>query len=119
MIVLLLGNLFMALVLADDTGFKQGDNVHQEEEKGWLERHSHFIIIVVLGLLIFSLLIWYVVKSIQGMRKRLAVENEKHRFLTEQLTGARPYQPHPISEIVPTSQHGYQKMDSTPHVHRY
>ncbi|KAI9307242.1 hypothetical protein BJ944DRAFT_262224 [Cunninghamella echinulata] len=42
----------------------------------WLNQDHRFILIIVIGLFMLSLTVWYVVHSIKKMRKRLKEENE-------------------------------------------
>lgn len=102
----------------DDTGFKQNDNTAEPEQESWLKKNDRYIFIIVIGLLIVGLLIWYIVRSVKDMRKRLALENEKQMYMLEQATAANPYQQPPST--MPLQQHGYQKFDTVPHhTHRY
>ncbi|CDS13247.1 hypothetical protein LRAMOSA05425 [Lichtheimia ramosa] len=110
--------LFMATAAlaqsVDDTGFKENDNTAAPEQESWLKKNDRYVFVIVIGLLIVGLLIWYIVRSVKGMRKRLALENEKQMYMLEQATAANP------TSTMPLQQHGYQKFDTVPHhTHRY
>ncbi|KAI9470432.1 hypothetical protein BDB00DRAFT_880135 [Zychaea mexicana] len=128
-IFLLTAALFWSYALAqttsvDDTGFNQGDNEADAEQKSWLEQNHRYVFVIVIGVLVLALLIWYIVRSVKGMRKRLEHDNEKQLYMIQQATaGGGGYQS-PINETIPVSQHGYQKFDSPAnapvyHTHRY
>lgn len=90
----------------DDNGFKDQTNQPDEDNQSWLEKHDRYIFIIVIGILLLSLLIWYIVRSVRGMRKRLARENE------QMMQPPPPYYNQPISEAVTVPMSGYQKLDT-------
>lgn len=93
-----------------DTGFQENDGNMGPEQESWLQRNDRYIFIIVVGLVIFGLLIWYIVASIRGMRKRLARENEKQMYIIQQASGAP-------NHVIPEPGY-YYKYDNTAY-HRY
>ncbi|KAI8379615.1 uncharacterized protein BYT42DRAFT_333381 [Radiomyces spectabilis] len=73
-----------------NSGFDGSGNPLPKQDESWLKQHNRFVFIIVLGLLFLALLIWYIVKSVKGMRKRLERENEHHMMMMQQATGGRP-----------------------------
>ncbi|KAI9321347.1 hypothetical protein BX666DRAFT_2023487 [Dichotomocladium elegans] len=76
-----------------------------ETPSHWLRQNGRVAIIIVLGSVILGLLIWYIVRSVKGMRKRLREENEKHFLMFQQLSSAPPGQAttvHSTAEHSPT-----------------
>ncbi|KAI9244358.1 hypothetical protein BDA99DRAFT_577184 [Phascolomyces articulosus] len=71
------------------TGFNPDDGAPEEEKKSWLEQHGRFAFIIVIGLLILGLLIWYVARSVKGMRKRLQTENDNQMQMINQITAGQ------------------------------
>ena len=122
--ILLLTAFFWSLALAqtkvDDTGFTEGDNEAQDQQNNWLEQHHRYVFVIVIGVLVLALLVWYIVRSVKGMRKRLEHDNEKQLYMIQQATAGGYHSP--INETIPVSQ-AYQKFDSTANApmyqHRY
>lgn len=102
------------------TGFNGDDANLYHRNESWIEQNEKYIIIAVVVVFVLAILIWYIVKSIRGMRKRLAKENQANMMMMQGNSG--------ISETVPVDGHGFQKMTDysvTPHqqqqpyTHRY
>ncbi|KAG2215848.1 hypothetical protein INT45_004423 [Circinella minor] len=92
----------------DPTGFNPAEGTPEEEKKSWLEQHGRFAFIIVIGLLILGLLIWYVARSVKSMRKRLAMENDNQMQMINQIAAGQqdPTQhnhPTPPDNIYPSS----------------
>ncbi|KAI8138674.1 hypothetical protein BJV82DRAFT_582668 [Fennellomyces sp. T-0311] len=91
----------------DTTGWNPDENYDKGDEKSWLEQHGRFAFIIVIGLLVLGLLIWYIVRSVKGMRRRLKMENENQMQMMRQIADGRegstvPRQPdhvHPSTSI--------------------
>ncbi|KAI7858083.1 hypothetical protein BDC45DRAFT_532363 [Circinella umbellata] len=108
----------------DDTGFKDGDNEANHEQKSWLSQNHRYVFVIVIAVIVLALLTWYIVRSVKGMRKRLEVDNEKQLYMIQQATAGGGGYNSPINETIPVHQQGYQKFDSTAnapvyHTHRY
>ncbi|KAI9496718.1 hypothetical protein BDB00DRAFT_741899, partial [Zychaea mexicana] len=73
----------------DASGFNPQDGAPEEEEKSWLEQHGRFAFVIVIGLLILGLLIWYIVRSVKGMRRRLKMENDNQMQMINQIAASR------------------------------
>ncbi|KAI9319170.1 hypothetical protein BX666DRAFT_1923768 [Dichotomocladium elegans] len=122
----LVWSLALAQSSVDDTGFQSNDNQSANKEESWLKKNDRYIFIIVIGLVLLGLIIFYIVKSVKGMRKRLASENEKHQYMLDQATASHPpyypqQQPQHLQQEpqpYPPQTNGYQKFD-TAHTHRY
>ncbi|KAI7849163.1 hypothetical protein BDC45DRAFT_521361 [Circinella umbellata] len=106
----------------DSTGFNPEEGTPEEEKKSWLEQHGRFAFIIVIGLLILGLLIWYVARSVKGMRKRLAMENDNQMQMINQIAASQrdsTQHSHPIppDNIYPSST-SMKKDDTIYHHHQ-
>ena len=107
--------LFAAAVQAqvDTTGWNPDENYDKDQNKSWLEQHGRFAFVIVIGLLVLGLLIWYIVRSVKGMRRRLKMENDNQMQMMRQIAQGQqnsstvPRQPdhvHPSSTQVKSDQ---------------
>lgn len=67
------------------TGWNADDTNQPEENKSWLAQHGRFAFVIVLGILVLALLIWYIVWSVRGMRRRLERENQNQLQVLQQI----------------------------------
>lgn len=108
---------FMSLssvVLAQQTpnvsanGFNDDYGNSDVKEESWLKKNDRYVFIIVLVILVLSILIWYIVRSIKSMRKRLAAENQGHMMMVQNASGGG------FSETVPVDGNGFHKMPDYP-----
>lgn len=92
------------------TGFNPNGNQEASDQESWLKKHNRFVFIIFVGLIILGLLIWYVVRSVKGMRKRLEQENAAQLYMMQQATG---YQQQ-IPESIQTPPPAYKTRENTP-----
>ncbi|KAI8099486.1 uncharacterized protein BX664DRAFT_321376 [Halteromyces radiatus] len=101
------------------TAFNPNDgNVTSQPEQSWILRDHHYVIIIVIVLVIVGLVLYYIVRSVRGMRKRLARENEQQLQMINQVR--QPYSP--INETVMMdgySKYPQQQQQQHQHQHRY
>ncbi|KAI8390324.1 hypothetical protein BD560DRAFT_380648 [Blakeslea trispora] len=99
-------------------------NVNQEpHHESWLRQHDRYVFIIVIALFVVAILIWYVVRSIRGMRTRLAADNRNQMTMVQNISGGG----HGFSETIPVDNNGFQKMpeysgatqQQQPYAHRY
>ncbi|KAI8639337.1 hypothetical protein BD408DRAFT_421610 [Parasitella parasitica] len=109
--------LFMSLlsaVFAQQTptvltnGFHEDNNSSNEKHESWLQKNDRYVFIIILSLLILAILIWYIVRSIKSMRKRLADENQGHMMMVQNASGGG------FSENVPVDSNGFHKVPDYP-----
>lgn len=93
-------------------GFHQ-NNEPTKPEESWLKKNNRFVFIIFLVLLFLVILIWYIVRSIRGMRQRLASENQNHMMMIQNVSGNRNNQS-AFSENVPVDNNGFHKMPDYP-----
>ncbi|KAI8095439.1 hypothetical protein BDF21DRAFT_353089 [Thamnidium elegans] len=100
-------------------GFNPDNANLNHSSESWMEKNEKYIIIAAVVVVVLAILIWYVVRSIRGMRQRLAKENQTNMMMMQ---GSG------ISETVPVDGHGFQKMtdysvtpqqQQQPYTHRY
>ncbi|KAG2199242.1 hypothetical protein INT47_010617 [Mucor saturninus] len=121
--------LFLSLVSGQQTnpppttpdGFKTDDNNSGPAEESWLKKNDRYVFVIVVSILFLAIIIWYVTRSIRGMRQRLAQENQNHMMM---IGGSSNF-----SETVPVDNNGFHKMPDYPvsqqqqqqqqHTHRY
>jgi flagellar biosynthesis/type III secretory pathway M-ring protein FliF/YscJ len=85
------------------TGWDNEGNQPASNKQSWLREHNRFVFIIFVGLFFIGLLIWYIVRSVKGMRKRLVAENNAQLYMMQQATGndttqQQQQQQHPIPE---------------------
>jgi hypothetical protein len=73
----------------------------------WLKQHNRFVFIIFLALIVLGLLIWYIVRSVKGMRKRLAEDNEAQLQMIQALNSHQQSQQthNKIAHVGPVSTH--------------
>lgn len=81
-----------AIPTVQTTGWDSSGNQDAENHESWLKQNNRFVFVIVLGLLFLALLIWYIVRSIKGMRKRLEQENQAQLYMMQQATSPHPQQ---------------------------
>ncbi|KAL0074570.1 hypothetical protein F4703DRAFT_1892444 [Phycomyces blakesleeanus] len=71
------------------TGFDYGNTGPSKSEESWLKKNNRFIFVIVLGVVVGGLIIWYIVRSVQGMRRRLEQENHAQMLMLQQAQAGR------------------------------
>ncbi|KAI7864133.1 hypothetical protein BDF14DRAFT_1710825, partial [Spinellus fusiger] len=87
-------------------GFDAGDRNQRQDHESWLKQNDHYIFIIVIGLFILVVFLWYIVRSIKGMRTRLQSENNNHALMMQQVSGRSDHH-RVIPESVPIPMDGY------------
>lgn len=109
-----------SITSVETNGFNTNNVNSSAPQESWLKQHDRYVFIIVLALLVLAVLIWYVVRSIRGMRKRLAAENQGQMMMMQNTQG--------FPERVPVDNSGFQKMpdyptttqqQTPPYSHRY
>ncbi|KAG1047007.1 hypothetical protein G6F43_010527 [Rhizopus delemar] len=85
------------------TGWDPSGNSSEKSNESWLKTHNRFVFIIFIGLIVIGLILWYIIKSVKGMRKRLKEENEAHLYMMQQQppsanTAAAVAAPRPIPD---------------------
>lgn len=98
------------------TGWNSNENEQSTNQQSWLRQNNRFVFVIFVGLFVAAILIWYIVRSIKGMRKRLAQENQAQLYMIQQ---ASPQQQPPrndrvIPELTQTPPPVYKTEESTP-----
>lgn len=96
---------FAQAPVVDTNGFDGSDANMEKKEESWLEQNDRYIFVIVLSLLVLGLITWYVVRSIRGMRRRLAHENQGHMMMIQGVNHGGGF-----PETVPVDHNGFQKM---------
>ncbi|CAO3600754.1 unnamed protein product [Absidia cylindrospora] len=71
-------------------GFHDDQNNEAPQQENWLKQHNRFVFVIVIGLLIVALILWYIVRSIKGMRKRLREENQAQTDMLQKFSTPPP-----------------------------
>jgi branched-subunit amino acid ABC-type transport system permease component len=103
-------------------GFNDGDTNLNQTKESWLKQNDRYVFIIVLALLVLAVLIWYIARSIRGMRQRLSTENQGHMMMMQ--GGGNGFK-----ETIPVDNNGFHKMpdysasppqqNQQQHTHRY
>ncbi|KAI9279385.1 hypothetical protein BY458DRAFT_503005 [Sporodiniella umbellata] len=72
------------------TGWNPEGNATPHSEESWLKQHNRFVFVIFIGLVVFGLLLWYIIRSVKGMRKRLKEENEAQISMMQPSSTAAP-----------------------------
>lgn len=83
-------------------GFNAEDNNISHPQESWLKRNDRFVFVIVVSVLVLSILIWYVVRSIRSMRKRLVQDNQNQMVMIQGNNN--------FSEAMPVDNNGFHKM---------
>ncbi|KAI9486505.1 MAG: hypothetical protein EXX96DRAFT_549317 [Benjaminiella poitrasii] len=116
-----------AMPSVQSTGWNSNGNQQNVNHQSWLKEHNRFVFIIFVGLLILAILIWYLYRSIKGMRKRLEQENQEQLYMMQQAS-SHPYSPPPptnatntyttnnslIPELTQTPPPAYKTQENTP-----
>ncbi|CEP07465.1 hypothetical protein [Parasitella parasitica] len=97
------------------TGWDANEYTKPENQQSWLRQNNRFVFIIFVGLFIIAILIWYIVRSIKGMRKRLAQENEAQLYMMQQAsTPQPPHNDRVIPESIQAPPPAYKPDENTP-----
>ncbi|KAI8985947.1 hypothetical protein BDB01DRAFT_71665 [Pilobolus umbonatus] len=108
-----------ALAQTGNNGFNNQGNPNMRTEENWFQKNTLYIIISAVALVFLALLIWYITKSIKGMRKRLERENQEHMMIIQ---NSRAVNNHGFHEPIPMNE--FHKLPEyappyQPYNHRY
>ncbi|KAI8638145.1 hypothetical protein BD408DRAFT_423407 [Parasitella parasitica] len=104
-----------AVPSVQSTGWDANEYTNPGNQQSWLRQNNRFVFIIFVGLFIVAILIWYIVRSIKGMRKRLAQENEAQLYMMQQASSTQP--PHNdriIPESIQAPPPAYKPDENTP-----
>ncbi|KAJ2962764.1 hypothetical protein NQZ79_g2100 [Umbelopsis isabellina] len=62
---------------AVNSGGFSDDSRGEDNQQSWLQQHSRWVFVLVIGLLVAAAIIYYVVRGIRRARRTLKSENEK------------------------------------------
>ncbi|KAI9245144.1 hypothetical protein EDC94DRAFT_628811 [Helicostylum pulchrum] len=71
-------------------GWNSNGNRDDSNQQSWLRQHNRFVFVIFLGVIFLSILIWYIVRSVKGMRKRLEQENQAQLYMMQQARSPPP-----------------------------
>ncbi|KAI8578922.1 hypothetical protein K450DRAFT_244083 [Umbelopsis ramanniana AG] len=60
----------------DTNGFSD-DSRDNQNQQSWLQQHSRWVFVLVIGLLVGAIILYYIVRGITRARRELRAENEK------------------------------------------
>lgn len=72
-----------SMTSVETNGFNDNNINTSTQEESWLKQHNRYVFIIIIGLVVLALLIWYIVRSIRNMRRKLASENQGHMMMQE------------------------------------
>ncbi|KAI9246527.1 hypothetical protein BY458DRAFT_527840 [Sporodiniella umbellata] len=102
-----------------DQGFDASGNMVKENQESWLKQHNRFVFIIIIALFFVALLIWYIARSIRGMRQRLAQDNQQNMTMLQNSSGRTD-----ISETITVPSDSFHKLpdyssQKVEYTHRY
>jgi hypothetical protein len=112
-----------AVPTVQSNGFNSNGNSASPNQQSWLRQHNRFVFIIFVGLLFLALIIWYIVRSVKGMRKRLEQENQAQLYMMQQASAPHPppQQQQPqyqqqgyVPELTETPPPAYKTEENTP-----
>ncbi|KAI8581229.1 hypothetical protein K450DRAFT_233728 [Umbelopsis ramanniana AG] len=89
-------------------GFDQSDNGANSKSQSWISSNSHWVIILVLCLLVLAALIYYISKSIRGVRKKMLKGDQDGLPLQNRGGYTAPYEQHMNESIHPPPMYSYE-----------
>ncbi|GAN06377.1 hypothetical protein MAM1_0121c05859 [Mucor ambiguus] len=108
-----------AVPTVQGTGWNSNENEQAKDQQSWLRQNNRFVFVIFVGLVVVAILIWYIVRSIKGMRKRLEQENEAQLYMMQQASAPHQQQPPPhndraIPELTQSPPPAYKTEENTP-----
>lgn len=92
-----------------DNGFNDSSNAAHSNNQSWISSNSHWIIILVLCLLVLAALIYYISKSIRGVRKKMLKGDHQDGLPLQNRGGySAPYEQHMNESIHPPPMYSYE-----------
>jgi flagellar biosynthesis/type III secretory pathway M-ring protein FliF/YscJ len=95
-------------------GFNDKDMNTSDQQESWLKQHDRYVFIIVLVLLVLGVIIWYIVRSIRNMRRKLASENQGHMMMVQETIDTNGFQ-----KMTDYPQQPQQQSQQQPYEHRY
>jgi flagellar biosynthesis/type III secretory pathway M-ring protein FliF/YscJ len=90
------------------TGFSEDGNQQQKNNQSWISQNHRYVFIIIIALLFLAIIIWYIVRSVRGMRTRLTRENNQNMMLIQNTRGADPR--NNIPEAIPVPMDSFHKV---------
>ncbi|KAL7331423.1 hypothetical protein PS15p_203617 [Mucor circinelloides] len=108
-----------AVPTVQGTGWNSNENEQAKDQQSWLRQNNRFVFVIFVGLVVVAILIWYIVRSIKGMRKRLEQENEAQLYMMQQASATQQHQSPPrndrvIPELTQSPPPAYKTEENTP-----
>jgi flagellar biosynthesis/type III secretory pathway M-ring protein FliF/YscJ len=105
-----------AVPTVQSTGFNSSGNEQSGNQQSWLRQNNRFVFVIFIGLIVLSILIWYIYRSVKGMRKRLEQENQAQLYMMQQATSPHPPPPtqNRNDRVIPESAPAYKTEDIQP-----
>jgi hypothetical protein len=92
------------------TSFAGSDNGAngQSQSQSWISSNSHWIIILVICLLVLAALIYYISRSIRGVRKKMLKGDQDGLPLQNRSGYTAPYEQHMNESVHPPPMYSYE-----------
>ncbi|KAG2201894.1 hypothetical protein INT46_004614 [Mucor plumbeus] len=109
-----------AIPTVQGTGWNSNENEQSKNQQSWLRQNNRFVFVIFVGLFVAAILIWYIVRSIKGMRKRLEQENQAQLYMIQQASSPptqqqqQPRNDRVIPELTQTPPPVYKTEENTP-----
>ncbi|ORX52794.1 hypothetical protein DM01DRAFT_1336573 [Hesseltinella vesiculosa] len=90
MIMLLLWTHVGAQSSGDGFDSNQGSPSDSQNNTSWIMRDHHYVIIIVIGLVVAGLVLFYIIRSAKGMRRRMKQDNQRQMHMLNQIPSTAP-----------------------------
>ncbi|CAO3610047.1 unnamed protein product [Cunninghamella echinulata] len=103
-------------------GFNGNADEPHQHEQSWIQKNHNYVIIIVIVLVLLGIILYYIVRSVKGMRKRLARENEQQLQMLNQMQqpyNPQPSHPPPMMDGYKYDQYHHQQQQPPAHNYRY
>ncbi|GAB5590983.1 hypothetical protein Unana1_05883 [Umbelopsis nana] len=91
-----------------DPGFNTSDDVGNAHSQSWISSNFHWVIILVVCLIVLAALIYYITRSIRGVRKQLQKGHQDALPLQHRHNYSAPYEQHLNESIHPPPMYSYE-----------
>ncbi|KAH8556972.1 hypothetical protein BGW37DRAFT_475008 [Umbelopsis sp. PMI_123] len=90
------------------SGWDTSDNSQNAKSQSWISSNSHWVIILVICVIVLAAIIYYVAKSIRGVRKQMLKGEQDGLPLQNRNGYATPYEQHLNESMHPPPMYSYE-----------
>jgi hypothetical protein len=91
-----------------NSGFDASGDAENSNNKSWISANYHWVIILVICIIVLGVLIYYITRSIRGVRKQLQKGHQDALPLQHRQNYSTPYEQHLNESIHPPPMYAYE-----------